>query len=392
MIGTDEDSCSDGGASAFGGASPEYGLLLALLAVDPKAEAIETQVECVRDWPLFLTLCQRHRVMALVAGRLSKVAGLPDDVAAVVRSELQQWLTVNLQQVAEAQRVVALLEQEGIPCVVLKGAPLSMQAFGDLMARSSRDVDLLVEPAALSAAVAVLEATGMTQTKAKMRWKWGQAVFRRYSHECVLRAPSNMIFELKGRLHPTASLMRRSVSDLLSGRVSVPCAGASLPALAREEMLPYICCHGARHSWFRLKWLVDAAALASQYSADELLEHVDAAHRSGDEVSLLEALELAHDWFGAAIPDAIIRQAKAHPLVRRRRPMITAALFEQDVHLLRKPPIGHPMEASEYLLRRDLSYRRAVFERHVMVRLHSLVKDTWLKRALSRAVPMAGRS
>lgn len=353
---------------------PMHRLLLALLSVEVDGKAVEALVAQLKDWPGFLALCHRHRVMSLAAKRLLTIPTVPTDVADVLRQEQTVGLALSLQQVAEARRLVAVLQQGGVACAVLKGAPLSIRAFGDLASRDARDIDLLVDPAALPAAVAALEAAGLVLVKPKgLGWRV-RALYLRYSHECVLRTPTGLTIEIKARLHPTARLMPGRVSDVLERCVTESVGGTDLPTLAHEEALLYLCCHGARHAWFRHKWLVDIAFLAHGLSAEALGRAVDEAYRGGVEVPVLEALLMAHEWLGAAVPDDILDLGRAHALVRGRRPMILSAVQEQAVEVLRNPPLGHGVERSEYLLRSDWGYRWAVLERHFMVRVYGLLK------------------
>lgn len=349
-------------------------LLLALVSVELNCETVAAWIPDVDDWRGFLALCNRHRVMALVAKRLLTIPELPPHVTEMLRHERTAALFLSLQQVAEVRRLVRLLDRNGIACVVLKGVPLSIHAFGDLASREARDIDLLVDPATLSSAVAVLENSGLELEKPRRLSRWARAIYLRYSHEYVLRTPSKLTVELKARMHPTARLMPGRVSDVLKRRVTENVGGSDIPTIAHDEALLYLCCHGARHLWFRHKWLVDIAYLIHRMSSKALSRAVDEAYKAGVEVPVLEAFVMAHEWLGAAVPDEILDRGRAHPLVQRRRPMILTAIREQAVEVLRNPPVGHAMERSEYLLRRDWSYRFAVLERHLMVRLHGLVK------------------
>lgn len=92
-------------------------------------------------------------------------------VAGVVASQLtasdpawQRTLSANLarnlyllERARAAQRALALA---GVPCLVLKGLPLSQFAYGSIAIRECGDIDLLVSPARVLVAVEALEREG----------------------------------------------------------------------------------------------------------------------------------------------------------------------------------------------------------------------------------------
>jgi hypothetical protein len=45
-------------------------------------------------------------------------------------------------------------------------------------------------------------------------------------------------------------------------------SGISLPTLGLDDLLPYLCVHGASSAWFRLKWIIDLAAVLSRSQTD----------------------------------------------------------------------------------------------------------------------------
>jgi hypothetical protein len=358
--------------------SSEWALFLALLSAVPDAGAIERGVGKVRDWPSFFALASRHRAVSLVADRLRGVAGVPADVTAQLQRKSRRRAIRNLQLASEARRLTGALEAEGIACAVLKGAPLSVRTYGQPLLRDTRDVDLLVAPQDLPRAGAVLAAAGLRMERPGARWRVVRTLFLRYSHEYMLRAPSGTVVELKTRLHPTSGLMPVSIPALLERRGRVAVAGLDLPALADDDLLLYLCAHGARHCWFRLKWLADIAALATHGMARSLFDVLETARRLGGEVAVLEGLLLAHDWLGADIPETILVQAHAHPLVARRRVLVEAAVRAPSMVPFLDPAFERMADHSEYLLRANAGYRLAVFERHVVRRLQAALRKLGL--------------
>lgn len=303
--------------------------------------------------------------------RILSLSGVPADIELRLRSTRTRLAACGLLQIAETRSLVDLIEGAGADCLVLKGAPLSMRIYGTPTQRDSRDVDILIAPHSLPRVEAILAESGFRLEKPKGRGGIGRTIFRRYSHDYLFRAPSGVLVEVKLRLHPTRSLLPLEVSTVLERRVQQPLPGTSLPVLNDADLLLYLSTHGARHCWFRLKWLADIAALAPQFPGEGLEALVDATRRQGCEVPLLEALELAHDWLGSEIPPPILRQAEQHPLVRKRRPLVAAAVAEHTFNPFALRDFERMVDRSEYWLRDDMCYRLALFERQTMVHLRA---------------------
>lgn len=93
------------------------------------------------------------------------------------------------------QRVSSRLEADGIDSVPLKGAPLAEYVHGDLGARESSDVDLLVSVDRLDDAVAVLEGLGWSQAQPGRADKGLPPLHRALVH------PELPVVELHWRVH-----------------------------------------------------------------------------------------------------------------------------------------------------------------------------------------------
>jgi hypothetical protein len=364
--------------------SPELALLLVLLRwpAAPDAVASRFTAPAAIDWPMFLALARRHRVVSLVAATLAKaeMAGVELGTEGAAAAEtLRQYARAlalgSLSQIAEAVGLMRLLAEAGIACVQLKGAPLSVRAFGQPLLRDGRDIDLLIEPRHLARADTVLASAGYRRLKpgAGSGW-WSKALYRRYSHEYVFAAPSGVTVELKTRLQPAAGLLPLPVPDVLARARIFEVAGARLATLCDTDMMVYLCAHASRHCWFRLKWLADIGALLK---GPELANGLMAdADRLGLAVPALEALRLAHDWLQTEVPEGLLARAGGNRRVTRRQSAVLRAVTQLgpngDPFAL--PDFARQLERSEYGLRSNLAYRFALLEWHMMVAAYSAVR------------------
>jgi hypothetical protein len=113
------------------------------------------------DGRRLVALLVRMRLLVLVGGRLQQLglAGIPE-----LERELETY-NAAARRWGVANELVALdvlgrLESAGIRAMPLKGSTLARQLHSDVGARTSIDVDILVDPGELSGAVATVEALG----------------------------------------------------------------------------------------------------------------------------------------------------------------------------------------------------------------------------------------
>jgi hypothetical protein len=173
-----------------------------------------------------------------------------------------------------------MFDRAGVPILFVKGTPLAIFAFGDLGLRSSQDIDLLVAPDALAAAIALLTGAGyrrynpppdigedMLRLLMPLRKDFG------FAHPSTGR-----VIELHWKLFLNPYVMA-GASIVQSSRTVRLSAGAELRTLGDEDLFVYLCIHGARHWWNRLQWLADINALLT--AADRGIEQLIAAATVG---------------------------------------------------------------------------------------------------------------
>src|SRR5262245_62935592 len=144
--------------------SPEFRLAAACAIWPPsdyRNEAIRVAATAVVDWPRFVRLTARHRILGLVHDGLTRAGpGLPAEIAKHISAQAEELVRKDLAMAAECLRLQDMFGQAGVPILFLKGAPLAKFAFGNLGLRSSQDIDLLVSPEVLPAAIALLTGAG----------------------------------------------------------------------------------------------------------------------------------------------------------------------------------------------------------------------------------------
>ena len=247
------------------------------------------------DWKRFLRIVDRHRIAGLVQLALAGVGGVPDGLAGELAARAKGFAVVNLGAAAVAGLVCRALEESGVRVVFLKGAALSVQVYGVLAARQSKDIDLLVGAEDVDAAAAVLMARGFERVEIPL----GQEkLWRRYKKDFKFRqGKSGYEVELHWRVVENPYLVPAGFPGWEMERVRVGPL-MELPALSRRGQLPYLLVHGATHGWSRLKWLADVAGLVAEMDAAEVRAVMAGGERDGMGAMMLQGLHLSAELLG----------------------------------------------------------------------------------------------
>jgi hypothetical protein len=205
----------------------------------------------------------------------------------------------------EAAKLVAMLQGAGIPCVVLKGAPLAILAYQNLRLRHSKDIDLLVSHRAVFHADSALQAAGYRRIRPGPLCdeKFVQKYMRRHSEFEYVHTITGQQLDLHSRLrnNPAFGPMH-DAADLQSSLRSVDLGGGlRVPTLDEDEMLAYLCSHGAGHAWYRLKWLADIGALLAK-SPDAASRLLETSRCQRTERTAIQALLLCHRFWDTPLP------------------------------------------------------------------------------------------
>ncbi len=210
----------------------------------------------------------------------------------------------HLRTIHDLDQLGRVLDGVGSPWLCFKGPVLSsLYPHPDL--RPYTDLDVLVTPAGLPAAVAALLDAG---------WPFIEAPAdldrRPLVGELHLRGPAGTPVDLhwhpfyrpdhpsRGRLDPAA---------LVAAREPVVVGGRPVPTFPLAVHLVYVCAHAAAGGGNRLRWLTDVGHLASRASASDWASVVSLARGWGVRRSVSIMLDRACRHVGAAVPPWVPR-------------------------------------------------------------------------------------
>ncbi len=279
--------------------------LAARTTLDEAARAeLRRSVDHRLDWERLWSLAHLHEVAPLLGETLRDAdGGVPAEFLERATRRRHVTLTSNARLAEALLPILEAMGEAGVPAMPVKGLVLAEHLYGSLAARPCADLDVLVQPADLPAARAVLRDLGFRQNprpgyKALVHQfhdpAWGRGTGRehvRVELHWALWADSERRLGTKG-------LWERAVPATLLDR--------PVRILSPEDMLLHLTIHRTR-SALRLRWVADVAELVRRHGAtldwDAVLDRARAARaRTASWV----VLSLARDLLGAPVPERVL--------------------------------------------------------------------------------------
>jgi hypothetical protein len=242
----------------------ELKLILELLKTDNVIHLVKSKNKFQNiDWNLFLELAIHHRLYPLLYGKLKKTDNnvAPPFVEQTIGQAFKRNTFKMLHLSAEMERISKNFDENKIRMLVLKGPVLAKDLYGELSLRTCGDLDLLVSIHDLEKVDRFLQKEGYLKdnyiNKVIDDWKW------RNHHIQYFHPQKRVQIEIHWRLNPFPgngpSFEKLWVHKRKSSLTSYP-----VYYLGREDLFLFLVSHGARHGWFRLRWLVDINQIVKQ--------------------------------------------------------------------------------------------------------------------------------
>lgn len=255
-----------------------------------------------------------HRVPGLVLGvlnRLGLIRRFPPEAATLLETHLkrQTWRSALL--ALELQRLDRSFVDSGIHCVVLKGASLAPRVYGQAVERFMGDLDLLVRPDQVDAALAHLLARGYVNPWSK------EAVrgYRTYHYHLPLTRPDGMILELHWDLVKPDRPYRLDPRGVIERSVALPAPATTMRMPSIEDQVLHTVVQQLQNGFTHLSRTVDLDRLVAVGRPDwEVLEERARACRLSH--ALAYGLQLARHLLGTNCPDGVVEALAPGPLAR----------------------------------------------------------------------------
>lgn len=263
------------------------------------------------DWPRFCELVGRHRVGAVIHGSgWARDVGAPREVLDRLGADAREATFGSLRLLTSQREALRALQGAGVDVVVLKGTPLAHEAYGGAAGRHSGDLDLLVAPECVTAAVGVLREHGFQwygiDVPETLRPADGGLGLLARAGDLPLVKEAQLYraghhVDLHWRLTVNAALLPLEPRWLSAPRY-VQSASQQTPVLPVLPAWWHLLVHGAEHEWRRLKWLADVPAFAAAHPEVLSPDALQATSRAGLDRCVACGLIVAERLLGGFIP------------------------------------------------------------------------------------------
>ncbi|UNK18774.1 nucleotidyltransferase family protein [Paenibacillus sp. N3/727] len=291
--------------------SKELSFLLFILRDDSQDEMIIQQHTEDLDWKLFMRLVLHHRVYPLVYLKLKGLSTslIPANVMESLHLQYHNNTMKMLHLSREMSHICEAFTSSGIRNLLLKGPILATQLYGDLAHRTSKDLDILVDADDVEKAEKILVQLGYKLEDEHTLGNW-----KKKSHHLSFEHIENCTqVEIHWRLNPHFS-KSFSFDQLWERKHDVILSNQTFHYLGNEDLLYYLADHGARHGWFRLRWLIDIERLLPRINSENMKIYFD---QYGGQQYVGQAFILLSLLFSTKIPhdlECLTISSKSHRL------------------------------------------------------------------------------
>lgn len=295
----------------------------------PKTEArINETLHQEIDWPQLIAFSLHHGMGALLFLGLRSSPHTPPEVLQTLRQHVHVNALRCKMLFKELVEVLALFEQENIPAIPLKGLSLAQAAYGDITLRPPGDLDFLLRKEDIPRARVLLMKRDYTphipidQEAAYLETQLGYEFGGR-----------GFVIELHWAFLPQTLGFRLNPEEAWQKAETVSMAEHSIKALTLEDRLLFLCAHGGKHGWDRLKWSRDIAGLIEHHRDTDWAQVVERAKSLHSERILYLGCYLAQELFGTQVPEVIGQHIEKDPQIPRLAQQVREQfIFEDEEH------------------------------------------------------------
>lgn len=274
---------------------------------------VAAAIAAIDDWQAVFRAARHHHLVPPLATLLHTAAGA--QAPAAIRARLRQLQIQQtqrcLRQTQTLARLCERLAAADIRVLSVKGTPLSQLLFHDLARRGIGDIDLLVAPDRVAAALDVLIELGWRNEDPDIP---AAAMATVPFRDLGLRHPSAGLVELHRRLTDDPTLFAFDFETLWRNRRKIDDLPAAITTLADDHCALYLVLHGSEHGWTRLRWLADLVPILidarSRQALDALAAPLGLSPAVANATALCEVLLLGRD--PARLPPAQRRYVARH--------------------------------------------------------------------------------
>ncbi len=222
------------------------------------------------DWASLLEMARIHAVLPSLYVALSSIGwkDVPIEYRDKIEARFRRHAARNLMLTGELMQIIDACKARGITVMPFKGPVLSHRLYGNFAQRVFLDLDLLVSHDQADELCELLHERGY-QSSLGAPASYEQTYFQFSRQLPLTQKDTGTTVEVHTALLKRSGARWTNLESLSQRAETLDVCGRSISVISAEELLLYLCVHGAKHCWERLGWICDVAQLL------ETCEHLD---------------------------------------------------------------------------------------------------------------------
>ncbi len=282
------------------------------------------------DWDFIEQEAIRHGVFPLIYANREVQTRVPAPILNRMGITVRSLVAGNMALSAELVSILELFRAEAIPVTPFKGPVLSVAAYGRISARTFSDLDILVRREDVSKAIDLLTQRGYEPDFDLTRF--GLNEYLRSEHALPMHTQSGGVnLDLHWRLTERNFLRTSATEDLLSRTTVVDLMGYRMPSLCIEDLVLYLCVHGAKDDWRKLEWICCLVELIRTHPLLNWTFILQSAARTRSARALRLGLLLGIGLFRLTLPAEVEREARSDRMAASLANELVGKMLQVDL-------------------------------------------------------------
>lgn len=262
------------------------------------------------DWHYVLDFASRHRIAPLLYYYLkaSPQIQTPENVCQVLKKNAGEQALANLFQTQELLKIIEKLEEAGLDVMPFKGPVLGQFLYNNLGLRPFGDLDILIHKDAFPAVKQILLDNSYTPYRSFSPEEEQDFLDTQMGFEFV-RKDEQSVFEVHWSFLNTVHAFKLPEADVWRESRTLELSGKQVRIFSPAHLLVYLCAHGSKSLWARLRWICDVAELAARHVDDEAFwqKVLALGKETNSRRMLLTGLKLAHVLLKTPLPPRVLQ-------------------------------------------------------------------------------------
>ncbi|MBW4620522.1 MAG: nucleotidyltransferase family protein [Cyanosarcina radialis HA8281-LM2] len=280
------------------------------------------------DWDYLLKLTAWHQVTPLLFWQLQNTRAeiIPQKVLEELRSASKANAKRNFGLTGELLNLLRLFDKNAIPIMPFKGPALAEVAYKNSTLREFLDLDILIPAEFVPQARKLLISQGyepqfdLADTQ--------ELIYTKLRHEHMFWHEGKQIaLDVHWSLFPLNFSFSDDQNLTWKHQTKIQLSGKSVETLSAESLLLFLCFHGCKHNWSRLKSICDLAELIRSQPEIDWNWILSEAQRLGIERMLLLGLYLCQHLLDTPLPDLLDRQVESNLPIKSLASEVERLLF-----------------------------------------------------------------